>query len=281
MSEKAENSSNVKPEIFNYYSERFSEAARLEEDFNVVELLRTRDILERHLPAPPAVVLDVGGAAGVYTVWLLEKGYEVHLIDPVPKHVEQAKEAISRLPGTHRSSATVGHGGDLKRADGCVDAVLLMGPLYHLTEKRDRIRCLREAHRVLRRGGMVFAVGISRFASLIDGLHSGCLEDPEFAKIVERDLDEGQHRNPTGNPYYWTDAYLHLPDELEAEVREAGFVKTKPLAIEGLGWAAKDHKKFTTDPKLSKVYLDFLRKVEEKKSLLGASPHIAVLAHKP
>ncbi len=281
MSEKAENSSDIKSEIVDYYLESFSEASRLRESQNLIELLRTRDILERSLPAPPAVVLDVGGAAGVYTLWLLEKGYEVHLIDPVTTHVELAKEAISKLPGKPAASATVGHAGNLNHDDASVDVVLLMGPLYHLTEKRERTRCLLETLRVLRPGGLVFAVGITRFASLIDGLHSGFLEDPEFVKIVARDLEDGRHRNPTDNPFYWTDAYFHLPQELETEVRDAGFRDTKLLAIEGPGWAANDFNKFTTDPKLSRHFFDFLRKVEAERSLVGASPHLAVLAHKP
>jgi protein-L-isoaspartate O-methyltransferase len=47
-------------------------------------------LLDRLLPAPPARVLDVGGASGVYASWLSERGYQVHLIDPVPLHREQA-----------------------------------------------------------------------------------------------------------------------------------------------------------------------------------------------
>jgi SAM-dependent methyltransferase len=185
------------------------------------------------------------------------------------------------LPGKPPASATLGHGGDLPHPDCSVDVVLLMGPLYHLTGKNDRMQCLREALRVLRPGGMLFAVGISRFASLLDGLHSGCLEDPAFRGIVARDLEEGQHRNPTGNPYYWTDAYLHHPFELEGEVLEAGFSDAVLTAIEGPGWAAKEPKKFTADNGLGNSLFEFLRRIEHDRSIIGASPHIAVVARKP
>jgi SAM-dependent methyltransferase len=271
----------MKRDIINYYSNLFSEADRLGEDPNLLELLRTRDILERRIPAPPAKILDVGGAAGVYTIWLMQKGYEVHLLDPIPKHIEQAKKAIAALPGKPIGGAEVGHGGDLPHADNSVDAVLLMGPLYHLTEKNDRMQCLREALRALRPGGMVFAVGITRFASFLDGLHSGCLKDPQFVKIIERDLKEGQHRNPTDNPYYWTDAYFHHPYELETEVLETGFADVELIAIEGPGWAAKDPKRFATDPVLSKPFFEFLCKIENDRSIIGVSPHFAVIASKP
>jgi hypothetical protein len=56
---------------------------------------------------------------------------------------------------------------------------------------------------VLRPGGIVVAAAISRFASLLDGLISGWLGDPEFDAIVERDLAEGQHRNPTNRPEWF------------------------------------------------------------------------------
>ena len=76
------------------------------------------------------------------------------------------------------------------------DAVLLLGPLYHLTDRDDRARAFAEAIRVAIPGGVVAAVGISRFASLIDGLKHGVLDDATFRKIVEGDLRDGQHRNP-------------------------------------------------------------------------------------
>lgn len=59
-----------------------------------LELVRTHDILQRHLPPPPATVLDVGGGSGVYACWLASLGYTVHLVDAVPLHVEQAMIAI-------------------------------------------------------------------------------------------------------------------------------------------------------------------------------------------
>ena len=77
------------PEVRAYY-DRGEEQARLTEQPSL-ELVRTRVLLERYLPPPPARVLDVGGGAGVYASWLAALGYQVHLIDPVALHVEQAR----------------------------------------------------------------------------------------------------------------------------------------------------------------------------------------------
>ena len=73
-----------------------------------LERVRTWELLGRHLPPPPAVVLDLGGAAGVYALPLAARGYQVHLVDPVARHVEQARRASAAQPATPLASATVG-----------------------------------------------------------------------------------------------------------------------------------------------------------------------------
>ena len=87
----------------------------------------------------------------------------------------------------------------------------LLGPLYHLTDRQDRVGALREAARVVRREGLVVVAGISRFASLFDGLARGYLSDDRFKAIVERDLRDGQHRNPTNEPHWFTTAFFTGP----------------------------------------------------------------------
>src|SRR4029453_1956858 len=75
----------------------------------------------------------------------------------------------------------------------------------------DRVRALREALRVLRPGGWLFAAAISRYASLVDGLRGPLFDDSVFAAIVARDLAPGQHRNKTGNPPYFTTPFFPTP----------------------------------------------------------------------
>src|SRR5205807_6865273 len=86
-------------------------------------------------------------------------------------------------------------------------------------------------------GGLVFAAAISRFASLFDGLARGFLFEADFGRIVARDLGEGQHRNPDRRPNWFTTAYFHHPDELRAEVGDAGLEVVALYGVEGLaGW---------------------------------------------
>jgi ubiquinone/menaquinone biosynthesis C-methylase UbiE len=256
------------------------EASRLGSGWFQLEHARTQELILRHLPPPPATIIDAGGGAGVYACWLSARGYRVHLIDPVPKHVEQAQDASALQPDSPLASAEVGDARRLSHVDNSSDAVLLLGPLYHLVDREDRLACLREAYRVLRPGGLVWGAGISRFASLLDSLSSGFFEDPAFAPIVTRDLEDGQHRNPTDKPIYFTDAYFHKPGELSRDLLAAGFQVVEIVAIEGPGWLARDFDRLWSNPHLRERLLAVVRKVEREPSVLGATSHIMGIGRK-
>jgi ubiquinone/menaquinone biosynthesis C-methylase UbiE len=266
-------------EIVRYYSEA-DESSRLGTGCFQLEQARSRELILRHLPPAPARILDLGGGAGPYACWLAARGYEVHLIDAVPKHVEQAKAASALQPQHPLASATLGDARHLPHADESADAVLMLGPLYHLVEREDRLACLREARRVLRPGGLVWGAGISRFASLFDSLAHGFFDDPEFAPILARDLAEGQHRNTTENLTFFTDAFFHRPGELSREFLAAGFQVVAVVAIEGPGWLARDFDRLWQDPVQRERLMESARKVEREPSVLGVSAHIMAIGRK-
>jgi ubiquinone/menaquinone biosynthesis C-methylase UbiE len=264
-------------EILAHYEEGLERDRLLRGGAGRLEYLRTRELLARYLPPPPVTVLDVGGGAGVYALPLAREGYSVHLIDPVPLHVDQAREASALQRDAPLTSAEVGDARRLAWDDDSVDVVLILGPLYHLTSRDDRLKALREAYRVVRPGGVLAAAAISRFASTYDGLLRGFLEDPGFEEIVERDVREGQHRNPTGRLKWFTTAYFHHPEELRDEVIEAGFVVETLVGIEGPGWVLPDLDSWLKDPPRRSRLLEAVRRVEKEPSLLGASAHILLV----
>jgi ubiquinone/menaquinone biosynthesis C-methylase UbiE len=266
-------------EVVTYY-EGGIEVDRLSSGVSQLELVRTQELMQRYLPPPPAIILDVGGGTGIYSLWLARQGYEVHLIDATPLHVEKARQASQSQSGHPIASVAVGDACRLDRPDATVDAVLLFGPLYHLTERNDRVTALREARRVLRDGGLVLAVGISRFASILDGLFQGFLDDPEFVRLVERDLKDGQHRNPTHHPMYFTTAFFHHPEELKTEVEEAGLRHEKTLAIDGPGWLLQNFDEHWRDEGRRERLLNAMRSLENEPSLLGVSAHMMAVARK-
>lgn len=257
-----------------------TEEPRLAQGSGRIEMARTQELILRHISAPPAVVADVGGGPGVYATWLARLGYQVHLIDPVPLHIEQARAASAAQQNSPIASVTLGDARRIERPDGSVDAALLFGPLYHLTERNDRIAALREAWRIVRPGGVVLAVGISRFVSTLDGMLHGYLEDPLFVRITRDDLATGQHRNPTNHPAYFTTTYFHHPTQLKIEVEDAGLVHERTVGIEGPAWLVSRVEETWDDPVWRARYLDALGRIEEEPSLLGASQHLLVVARK-
>jgi len=264
--------------ILNFYSAA-DEDSRLRTGWFQLEHARTQELILRHLPPAPATIIDAGGGSGVYACWLAELGHQVHLLDVVPKHIAQARTSARRTKNP-LASAEVGDARHLSHPDACADAVLLLGPLYHLVEKEDRLACLRETSRVLKPGGMVWAAGISHFASLLDSLTHGFFDDPVFAPIVERDLEDSQHRNPTGNPVYFTDAYFHRPGELSRELLASGFRVVEIVAIEGPAWLAQDFDRLWNEPAQRERLLNLVRKVEKEPSILGATSHIMAIGRK-
>jgi hypothetical protein len=156
----------------------------------------------------------------------------------------------------------------------------LLGPLYHLTEPRERLAALAEARRVLEPGGLVFAAGISRFASLLAGVAEGMFDDPDYVAIVERDLVDGQHRNSTARDYFTT-AYFHLPHELAGELEHAGFSVLELLGVEGPAWMARDLDARWSDARQRERLLWTARAVEREPTLLGLSAHLLAVGRRP
>ena len=265
-------------EIVTHYSaERESE--RLTAGVGLLERERTLEILGRFLPEPPATIFDVGGGAGVYAFPLAERGYRVHLFDLTPLHVEQVRH---RMPSAARplAEARLGDARKLDCDEGTADGYLLLGPLYHLTDRDDRITALGEAYRILKPGGTVVAAAITRFASLLDGLARAFIEDPQFLEILMNDLSTGQHRNPTGNPNYFTTAYFHRPEELEDEMAAAGFLGARVIAVQGPGWLRKDLDQYWGNLAERDKILSLIRAVESERSLMAVSPHVIGVGRK-
>jgi SAM-dependent methyltransferase len=269
----------ITPEMTAHYEEAIEEP-RLAQGPGRLEFARTCEVIERCFPPAPAVVLDIGGGPGVYACWLARRGYQVHLVDPVPLHIEQARESSARQPDHPLAGAVVGDARRLDHPGGTADAVLLLGPLYHLTERDDRLRAWREAGRVLRPGGVVLAAAISRFASTLDGLRLGLFDDPVFAAMAERDLEDGQHRNPTNEARYFTTAYFHRPEELRGEAEEAGLRHEATLGVEGPGWLLQDLDAWWADDRRRHRLLAAARALEAEPSLLGVSAHLLAVARK-
>ncbi|HEX2143080.1 MAG TPA: class I SAM-dependent methyltransferase [Glycomyces sp.] len=261
-------------EIESYY-ERGEERERLTRNpRGRLEFARVQDLLRRLLPGEGLDVLDVGGATGVHSKWLAEDGHRVTLVDPVASQVEVAAE----LPGV---TAVVGDARELPCEDASFDAVLLMGPLYHLTDREHRVRAIAEARRCARPGGIVAAVTIGRTAgwndyllSLSYGIEKG--STPEGSLRILRD---GDLRLFDQNVF--TTAYLHHPGEVASEFADAGLGGAAQYAVQGFPGYIPELEKLIDDEEHREHLMEGLRVIEAEPSLLGVSNHLLTVAEIP
>jgi SAM-dependent methyltransferase len=268
----------LSPEILAYYQQA-AESTRLQSGPSQLEFARTKEVIGHWLGWAPSVILDVGGGPGAYSAWLADQGHEVHLVDPVAELVAHA-QSLRGTGGRRIASCRVGDARSLDRSDRSADAVLLLGPIYHLIDAADRRKALQEAYRVLVPGGLLFAAAISRFASALDGLARDLFADPEFDPIVRRDLADGIHENRTGRLELFTTAKFHRPDELAAEVQAAGLSVLSIVGLEGPGWLFPDFNERWQDPRRREDVLRIARALESEPSIQAVSAHILAVARR-
>src|SRR5215831_11474923 len=149
----------IDPAIESHYGTGYERSRLFPGGRPSVEFVRSMELLERLLPAPPARVLDVGGGPGTYAAPLARRGYRVHVVDPVRLHVDQARQAAGADPAASFTAA-LGDARGLVEPGGSQDAVLVFGPLYHLTAAAHRRQALAEARRVLAPGGRLLAMAV-------------------------------------------------------------------------------------------------------------------------
>ena len=252
------------------YYERGMERERLSDGRGDLEFTRTTEIVLRRLPAAPAVVADIGGGPGRYALWLASLGYQVEHRDLMPLHVEQLTAEVAGVAGIHTA---VGDARDLDLPDASVDAVLLLGPLYHLTDRAERVRALRECARIVRPNGPVFAAAISRWAPRIDGMlrERIYVKHPAAADLID-EIDRTGMLPPLQDGGF--PAFCHRPGELREEVGEAGLEVVDLVSVEGPAFILGDLDARMADPADRSVALEVARAIERVPELTGIGPHL-------
>jgi ubiquinone/menaquinone biosynthesis C-methylase UbiE len=153
--------------IENHYT-NYDEQARFDRNHNLVEFLTTLRYIERYL-SPGTRVLEIGAGTGRYSRAIADMGYQVEAVELVPHNIEIFQSQIT--PGQD-IRVTQGNALDLHMfADNTFDITLVLGPLYHLYTEADKRRCITEALRVTKPGGVIFAAYvISDLSLLYDGI---------------------------------------------------------------------------------------------------------------
>ena len=256
--------------------DRGRELERLSESCGQLEFERTKEIIMRSLPPPPAVVADIGGGPGRYALWLAQLGYQVLHRDLMPLHVEQLQLAASANP---RIQAAVADARQLDLTSESADAVLLLGPLYHLDRRRDRMQALAEAQRVVRPGGPVFVAAISRWAARMDGILRLRLYEAIPGAEAELAAIERTGHLPPLHPGSFC-GYTHRPGQLRAELAASGLQVVDLVSVEGPAYLLDDLPERLAGEESHRVVLETARALERVPELLGIGPHLLATAHR-
>lgn len=267
----------INPDIETFYTQA-SEETRLQIGLGPLEFERNKELILRFLPKKKSVVADVGGGPGLYAAWLSALGHNVYLIDPVRKHTEQAQKRASK--SMHPFRVMLGEAKHLDLPDATADLVILHGPLYHLQSRKDRLKAITEAKRILKKGGYVLGFAINHTASTMACLLNGSIHDPDFFDMCRKELQTGMHHAPIGCSGVLPVAYFHKPLQLQQEFEEAGLTCCELLAVEGCVWLDKHYFESRANVSKKEVLSALLKLTEAEESLLAFSPHMMLAAKK-
>jgi S-adenosylmethionine-dependent methyltransferase len=236
-------------------------------------------VLGQYLPPAPADVLDCGGGPGRYAIQLAQRGYAVTLFDLSPENLAYAR-GQAQAAGVTLQAYDLGDATDLGRyGDESFEAVLLMGPLYHLLEVEQRQQALQEARRVLRPGGTLFAAFINRYAGHIQAAIRDPLLPLKDAENSIKLLHTGK-LTPEGVRPGGFVAYMAHPTEVSALIWSAGFEHLETLSLEGLvgGYEGEVN---ALQGEAWDTWLEINWQVARDPSLFGASQHLLAVARRP
>ncbi|HEY5465453.1 MAG TPA: methyltransferase domain-containing protein [Clostridia bacterium] len=262
------------------------EKNRLRSDLGRIEFDRTVELLREFLPPAPAVVYDIGGGYGEYSWLMASWGYEAHLFDISTTNIRMSADLAESYPGVTLAAAEVADARAINRPDGSADAILLMGPMYHIVEREERGAALAECRRLLKTGARLFTAAITRYASAlwattIFGVKNDLLAEPAFQEMIACEVATGHHIRPEGSAYHGMGrSYFHLPKELAEELADAGFCGNDVRGILGCGWLAPNLDGIWQDDTRREAVMRLVRLLEKEESLMGLSTHLLAISEK-
>ena len=266
------------------------ERDRLRTGIGLIEFERTKEILLEKLPKPPAVIYDIGGAYGEYAWWLASLGYEVHLFDLSETNIAMSAELAAEYPGIKLASATVSDARSIPCPDNSADAVLLMGPLYSITEYEERILAIEECGRLLKDDGILFSAALTPYSVLVprialyhidDTAMRRELDDPAVMSIIERALEDGCYINPEKKIVSGLgSSHLHTAKALKEELSTGGFDTATVHGVMGGAWLAPNLDELLANEELKAVLMKTVRMLDTHEEIIGLSGHLLAVSIK-
>lgn len=255
-----------------------SEETRLDKGMGIFEFERIKSLIEKYITSSSSKIIDVGGGTGKYSEWLAKKGHQVHLVEPVPKHIKLAQNRTNKLK--NKFSVQLGESRKLEFKNNFADLIILHGPLYHLQKKEDRDLTICEAKRVLKNDGIILGFAINYTASTLVGLLNGLIHKKPFFQMCKEELTTGIHNQPDGFPWLLAEAYYHKPEQLKKEFTNQELIHINTYAVEGMAWLDKEYFANMLNNKKKKTLLELIKITENDSYLLPFSPHMMIAVQK-
>lgn len=262
-------------DIRHYYDEVYDEDSRLQ--VHQLERDLTWRYLDAYLPRS-GHLLELGAASGAYTVDLAARGYRITAFDLSPALTARRRQKLDALGLGERVTHHVGDARDLSPLRGQVfDAALIMGPLYHLVEERDRRQMLAQAIALLKPAAPVFSAFISRYGILGDlmrAIPAWIEEEVSVRSVLERG------RDPEDWPRGGFRGYFATVGEI-APLHEAVGFETLALAAVEPAIGPDDESYNRLQGRQRQRWLDLLYEIGTEPTMRGASRHLLYIGRKP
>ena len=264
------------------YYDAFDEWRRLDAPAGRFEFLRTMYFLHHYLPEESRI-LDLGGGPGRYSIALARKGHRVTLADLSPVQLKMAERKIEAAGvGDYIESVDTVDATDLERYnDGSFDAVVALGPFYHLTSPDQREKAAREVLRVTRRGGYVFVSFMPPIVG-VTGLIDRAAVDPEQVDpdAYVRVLHENTFANRTKRGFQ--DAWYGSADEIARLFKSAGCTRLDVTSIRGIGNGREEAilQLRTTEPEQFNGIMRALHESARNPAVIATSGHAIYVGQK-
>lgn len=256
----------------NYAQAEWDRLGRYRMEFEI-----TKRAIGEVIPPPPAKVLDLGGGPGRYSLWLASLGYEVVLGDISQASLDLANAKANELGQAITTLKLDAR--DLSRfEDHCFDAVLMLGPMYHLVTPEERLTAMRESSRVLRPGRTHASAFLGRYAFLIYEaafIPEGLADRMDMHRSI---LDEGIH-DPAIRGHGFTRVYATHPDEIPELVSSVGLSLERLISCESIARNCDDRIKDLGSEDWNALF-DLAYEVCDDPTLLGSASHLLAISRK-
>jgi S-adenosylmethionine-dependent methyltransferase len=261
-----------------YYDETvLEEWDRLASPYRQFEMLSTLRLVDEFFPRSGRIA-DIGSGPGRYTIELLQRGYQVTLVDLSEANANFAREKLSEL-SLEPEAVHIADARSLTMLEtSSFDAALELGPMYHIVNPDERSLALAELYRILKPG----APAIVGFINPWGVLRGGLTEFPESYSDASLPSQLLSTFIKAGKPDMFTESVFLTPPQALAELQSAGFVVECRAGVEGFASGARDQikKMAQNDPAAYAVVASLVPETSTHPAFRDCTEHLHVVVRK-